>query len=75
MRKSLLSLVVDAYVVRLMCVLFLNKTRNAEHTREEHNTPTTIHTRIRGTAYASATSESSDFLIRRILTPDDDHVG
>jgi hypothetical protein len=32
-------------------------------------------THIRRTTYASTTSESSDFLIRHILTPDDGHIG
>jgi hypothetical protein len=43
MRKSLLSLVTDAYAVPLM----RNETqRNEEHNREEHKTPTTTHTRL-----------------------------
>jgi hypothetical protein len=46
---------------------FRNKTRNEEHNREEHNTPTTTNTCIRGTAYASAKRESSDFLIKHIV--------
>jgi hypothetical protein len=43
---------------------FQDKTRNEEHNKEEH-TPTTTHTRLRGTAYA--TRESSDFLVKHIF--------
>jgi hypothetical protein len=42
---------------------------------QEHNIATTTHTRHRGTAHASATSESSDFLIKHIFNTDDGHVG
>jgi hypothetical protein len=48
-------------------VLFRKKTSKEEHNMEEHNTSTTTHTRIRGTAYASATHKNSDFLIRYIF--------
>jgi hypothetical protein len=49
--------------MEIVCTSEKEHSGTREHNREEHNTPTTTHTRIRGTAYASATSESSDFLI------------
>jgi hypothetical protein len=73
---SLLQTLLVSVLETAMLILFYfqgmwrdwsTRTRNEEHNGEEHNKPTTTHTCIRGTAYASVTSESSNFLIRHIF--------